>query len=41
MLLLLQAQRSAADLIHRLSKNQFDLNNIFYESDEPWCSKAK
>ena len=32
-LLLLQAQRSAADLIHRLSKNQFDLNNIFYERE--------
>ena len=29
------AQCYAADLIHRLSKNQFDLNNIFYESDEP------
>ena len=27
----MHAQRSAADLIHRLSKNQFDLNNKFYE----------
>ena len=28
----MQAQRSAADVIHRLSKNQFNLNNKFYEA---------